>query len=107
LGWFAFRGPQQVQKVQVAQMYNWRDVARRTCAVYQHAMSKPYGGALKERIGRLSSCGPFFGLIAVVIAAFDALWYRLVQVLDPVSSIDIACEASLRGKQEQEGEQKD
>jgi hypothetical protein len=80
-------------------MYNWHHVAQRTCAVYQHAMSKPYGGELSGRIGRLSSCGPIFGLIVVLIAALDALWYQFVKVLDPVSSIDIVCEASSRSKE--------
>ena len=82
--------------LQVTRMYNWEQVAQRTRAVYELALSKPCSGDLRDRVGRLRSCGPVFGLIAVLLAALDLLWYRIVQVLDPVAGIDVVVDASER-----------
>jgi hypothetical protein len=76
-------------------MYNWSQVAERTHVAYSNALAKPCSGELGQRISRLLGCGPVFGLIAVIMAALDMLWYRVVCWLDPEQSIELARDLGL------------
>lgn len=71
-------------------MYSWHDVARRTEAVYAHAVRQPHSSALRARLPRLLACGPVFGLLAAAFAALDLLWLAVVRLLDPEQAIERA-----------------
>jgi hypothetical protein len=84
---------------QVSKMYNWKTVALRTEKVYSVALASACSAALAHRLGRLLACGPIFGLLAVLFASLDLLWFRIVQWLDPEEEIDRAPTLGrLRGK---------
>lgn len=76
--------------LQVLGMYSWHDVARRTEAVYAHAVQQPHSSALRARLPRLLACGPVFGLLAAAFAAVDLLWLAAVRLLDPKCDIELA-----------------
>ena len=71
-------------------MYSWARIATRTEVAYAHAIKQPQSGDLSDRAGRLLSCGPVVGVFALLIAAVDALWFRLVCWLDPAQGIESA-----------------
>ena len=77
-------------RLQVAQMYNWKDVAMRTEEVYRASLSEPHSAALAPRLPRLLACGRIYGVLIVAFAALSAFWYAVVCWLDPEDSIERA-----------------
>jgi hypothetical protein len=74
-------------------MYSWRDVARRTEAVYD---AMPAAPSLTKRLRRYRSCGPFAGLLGCAVALLLASLVALLDAIDPRKDIEAApswCEA--------------
>lgn len=74
--------------LQVAEMYNWTDVASRTEVVYSAAIAQPHSASLAPRLPRLLACGKIYGLLVVAFAALSAFWHAVVCWLDPEDDID-------------------
>jgi hypothetical protein len=71
-------------------MYSWSRIAARTEVVYHDALRQPCDGALGSRLTKLLGCGPFLGILAVLMAALDHIWLCIVLWLDPETSIERA-----------------
>lgn len=76
---------------ELAALYNWRDVAARTVAVYDRVALLPQLPLL-ERLRRFYGTGRVVGLLAVALAVMVFLIWRLVEWLLPEEDIDLAPE---------------
>jgi phosphatidylinositol glycan class A protein len=50
-------------------------------------MKKP---TLKERLKKYYSAGPIAGLFLLIIVVFDLIFYAILSIIKPASTIDIA-----------------
>jgi phosphatidylinositol glycan class A protein len=73
---------------EVAQMYSWLNIAKRTEAVYR--LLAPQNPPLVRRLELYYSCGPVAGKLFVLIAVVDIFLYMLLEWLYPARRIDRA-----------------
>ncbi len=74
---------------EVAKMYNWVDVSKRTEEVYQRVSQQPRLPFI-ERLRRYYGSGPWAGKLNCAIATLHLLWLLLLEWLQPASEIEIA-----------------
>jgi len=81
---------------QIKEMYDWRDIARRTEIVYEHVMesTKNQNGGIIETVLRFRRCGyaGFYFMAFIIIV--DYLLILLLEFLNPAKKIDKAYDAS-------------
>lgn len=75
---------------EVAQMYSWRDIAKRTENVYKSISQRPVNQPLMSRILKYYCCGAIAGKLYVLCVVVDIILYMSLEWLYPVSSIDLA-----------------
>lgn len=85
----AREGPLPNYHEQVARMYSWPRVARRTARVYD-ALSRRERPTLRERLRRLRTLGPVVGPVCVLLVAAQHLVLRLLQWWRPAEDIELA-----------------
>ena len=73
---------------QVAAFYSWPAVALRTERVYATAMRAARDDSPLGRLPRYLGCGPVFGLLACMVAAFDIIFLHWLDWRQPASGID-------------------
>ena len=72
----------------VAAMYSWDDVAARVETVYERAHATR--DTLYGRVRRLRLCGVVAGVVFVVVAAVDYLYWRALELARPARDVEIA-----------------
>lgn len=75
---------------QVAQMYSWTDVAKRTEQVYLRTRPEDKDESLASRLSAYYGCGEILGKIACCMVVVDFLFLMLLEWLVPRHTIDIA-----------------
>jgi phosphatidylinositol glycan class A protein len=75
--------------LQVKEMYNWHDVARRTEKVYDTAIAAPSHSIL-ERLTIYYGRGAVAGKYFVIVAAINHLMWCLLRMLWPAEAVDEA-----------------
>lgn len=83
-----FNNPFEIHK-EVREMYSWDQVARRTEKVYAAALKCPKL-SLRDRLRAYFTIGPMAGILAVIFAIIDHTIWRIVELLQPSGSIEIA-----------------
>ena len=78
--------PQEMHE-RVRAMYNWLNVAHRTEIVYDQ-VALAATPTLALRLCRYASCGPFSGLLAVLLATLVHLYASLCEVWWPARAIE-------------------
>ena len=73
---------------ELAEIYNWRQVAERTEKVYEFAMAKPTPN-LMSKLKTSLSWGSLAGLIALFYTIMEAVILLLTEIMFPVDEIDI------------------
>uniref|UniRef100_A0A914HAF4 phosphatidylinositol N-acetylglucosaminyltransferase n=1 Tax=Globodera rostochiensis TaxID=31243 RepID=A0A914HAF4_GLORO len=71
---------------QVAKLYHWEDIARRTERVYAESLGEPEGGVGQKLRNQLSA-GFWFGLVWTSATAMNILFASLLDWLDPREGI--------------------
>ena len=69
-------------------MYSWDDVAARVETVYERAHATR--DTLYGRVRRLRRCGVVAGVVFVVVAAVDYLYWRALELARPARDVEIA-----------------
>ena len=75
---------------QVAQMYLWANIARRTETVYNLLEFDSLNQPLHHRLHKYYACGPVAGKLYVLCAVVDIWLYMLLEWFFPAADIDIA-----------------
>lgn len=73
----------------VSRMYSWRSVARRTERVYFDAIDRCCRvNCMAESLKRYYRCGKWFGKICCCVAIVDWMYWKLLELLEPASSVE-------------------
>ncbi|KAL3099964.1 hypothetical protein niasHS_001890 [Heterodera schachtii] len=72
---------------QVAEMYNWADIAQRTELVYGNSMEEPEG-SIDHKLQNQLNAGFWFGLIWAWVTAVNVLFASLLDWVDPRDGIE-------------------
>jgi len=77
------------QHAEVASLYNWHDIARRTELVYSRVKTEP-NTPLLERFRRYFGSGPFIGILNIAVVSVMYLYAIFLEWYDPRDQIDVA-----------------
>jgi len=72
----------------VAKFYSWLDVAERVERVYFQAMQETMPDAW-DRLCAYRACGPLAGLVFVILAAVEMMFFHILEWLWPAVEIDV------------------
>lgn len=75
---------------EVAAMYSWQDVAKRTEAVYMSLVHRDVNPPLFRRLAKYYFCGVVAGKLYVLIVIVDIFIYLLLEYFYPAEHIDLA-----------------
>jgi phosphatidylinositol N-acetylglucosaminyltransferase subunit A len=73
---------------QVAKMYQWGEVAKRTVLVYNDLIFNKRKPELLQRLFKYLRIGKFFGLLGVVLVSLDCIFLYLLNYFYPVSDVE-------------------
>ena len=81
---------------QIEEMYNWRDIARRTEIVYNRVMEKNdhTQNGIGEKLIKFRRCGYLGYYFMAFIYLIDFILISILEILNPAAKIDRAVDAS-------------
>lgn len=75
---------------EVALMYSWESIAKRTENVYNSVMSTPLQLSILERLKKYYCCGPVAGKLFVICVILDIFILHTLEIFYPKDKIDLA-----------------
>ena len=76
---------------EVASMYSWENIAKRTENVYRSLDSRQINQPLVKRLQKYYCCGPVAGKLYILCVILDIYIYMLLEFFYPAKNIDLAC----------------
>ncbi|RUS81571.1 hypothetical protein EGW08_010672 [Elysia chlorotica] len=86
----------------IKSLYSWRDVARRTEAVYETVQETPLPD-ISTRLQRFRQCGLVSGRLFMLTAILNLIWLLVLQYIWPAQSVELAEEFTASKKKQSEG----